>query len=353
MSAVADVVRSHDDATRHEREPLLVLEPLETFLDSAGLGAGPIQAAPLGDGHSNVTYALRRGDVRLVLRRPPRGPLPPSAHDVLREARLLRALAPAGVRVPEILAVCEDPAVIGAPFYVMPFLDGHVLTTELPPGLDATGIGPALVDALAELHEVDAARPELAGFGRPTGYLERQVRRFRGLLEHNATRPLPELDRVADWLDDARPPSPPTTVVHGDYRLGNVMLAPDAPPRVTAMLDWELATLGDPLADLGYLIATWAEPDDPPNPMLDLSGLTRRPGFARRADLIRAYHERTGRPTDGLAYYEVLALWKSAIFLEGSYKRHVAGTTDDPYFARLGDGVPALARAAAARAAAA
>jgi aminoglycoside phosphotransferase (APT) family kinase protein len=350
-AAVAgDVVRTAREAAALEREPLVILEPLEAFLDGAGLGAGPVEAAPIGDGHSNVTYLLRRGPLRVVLRRPPRGPLPPSAHDVLREARLLRALRPAGVRVPEVLATCDDAAVIGAPFYVMAFLDGHVLSTDLPAVFDARGhrerIGDELVDALVELHAVDVDAAGLDGLGRRGGYLERQVRRFSGLLETNATRPLPALERVAAWLEETRPEQAETTIVHGDFRLGNAMFAPQAPPRVVGVLDWELATLGDPLADLGYLTAMWAVPGDPPNPMLDLSAVTRLPGFADRDALARRYAEATGRSIERLGWYRVLALWKAAIFLEGSYKRFLAGSTDDPYFARLGEGVPVLGETA-------
>jgi aminoglycoside phosphotransferase (APT) family kinase protein len=173
------------------------------------------------------------------------------------------------------------------------------------------------------------------------------VRRFSGLLEQNATRPLPLLEQVATWLAEHRPESPATTIVHGDYRLGNTMFAATAPARLAAVLDWELAALGDPLADLGYLTATWAVDDDEPsNAMRDLSPVTKLPGFPDRGGLARRYAERSGRDVSALPWYQVLAIWKSAIFLEGSYKRHLAGSTDDVYFARLGEGVPELARTA-------
>ncbi len=355
MSAGADVVRTAAAAAAQEREPLLVLEPLQAFLDAAGLGSGPLQVAPIGDGHSNVTYAIARGQQRFVLRRPPRGPLPPSAHDVVREARLLRALAPSGVRAPEVLALCEDPAVVGAPFYVMPFVEGEILGERLPPalvgGAPRHAVGEQLVDALVELHAVDVDSAGLAAFGRADGFLERQLRRFRGLLEHNATRPLPELERVADWLAEQRPASRSATVVHGDYRLGNVMFAPlgaTTTPRLAAVLDWELATLGDPLADVGYLTAMWAQAEDAEDPMLDLSAVTRLPGFPDRAALARRYAQRSGRDLSALPWYQVLATWRAAIFLEGSYRRYRAGTTGDRYFARLEQGVPLLARRALA-----
>ncbi|MEZ5077716.1 MAG: phosphotransferase family protein [Solirubrobacterales bacterium] len=334
-------------------EPLLVLEPLEQFLDAAGLGSGPIEADPIGDGHSNVTFLLRRGRERLVLRRPPRGPLPPSAHDVLREARLLRALESLGMPVPEVLASCEDEDVIGAPFYVMPFLAGHILTAELPPQLGEDGvrgrIGEEMVDGLLRLHAVDFEAAGLADFGRSEGYLERQIKRFRGLLERSATRSLPDLEWVGEWLAGDLPASRPATLVHGDYRLGNVMFAPGE-PRLIAILDWEMATIGDPLADLGYMTAMWSEAGDPPNPVGDLSAVTRQPGFPTREELARRYVEGSGRSPEALAWYQVLALWKAAIFLEGSYRRFREGTTDDAYFAGLGEGVVRLGELARARA---
>jgi aminoglycoside phosphotransferase (APT) family kinase protein len=351
---MTDIVATWEDAGALEREPLVVLEPLAAFLDAHGLGSGRLSAQPIGDGHSNVTYLLARDDTRLVLRRPPRGPLAPSTHDVLREARLLRLLEPSGILAPEVLAACDDDTVIGAPFYVMPFVAGYALTTRLPVEFysagDPVAIATQLVDALVALHAVPV-EGGLVDFGRPDGYLERQVRRFRGLLEISATRPLPDLETVAEWLAADRPsagPGTPGTVVHGDYRLGNVLFAARPGPRLTAILDWELATLGDPLADVGYLTAMWAESDDPEDPMLALSAVTRSPRFPTRAQLVERYVDQTGRDANDLRWYQVLAIWKSAIFLEGSYRRHQSGSTDDPYFARLAHGVPALGRRARA-----
>ncbi len=325
-------------------------EPLAAYLDGLGLGTGEARIAPIGDGHSNLTFLVERDGARVVLRRPPRGPLPPSAHDVIREARLLAALRPHGTPVPEVLAMCEDEAVIGAPFYVMEWIDGHVLTESMPASLagEAGRLAECLVDGLVELHAVDPGGPELAGFGRPDGYLERQLKRFGGLYETNATRSLPDLEAVADWLAANLPDSPPSTVVHGDYRLGNVMVAPN-PTRLAAILDWEMATIGDPLADLGYMTAMWAEAGDPPNPVSDLSIVTRGAGFPGRDFLTARYGERSGRPLGALPWYQVLALWKAAIFLEGSFRRFGAGTTADPYFASLEAGVPALAALARER----
>jgi aminoglycoside phosphotransferase (APT) family kinase protein len=347
-----DVVRRHADRPAGARVPLVVLEPLAAYFDAHGLGAGELEVEPLGEGHSNVTYALRRDGADLVLRRPPRPPLPPSAHDVLREARVLRALK-GRARVPEVLAACADESVIGAPFYVMPRLEGEVVTAAVPGALDTAGerrrIADELVDALVELHAVDWRAAGLEDLGRPTGYLERQLRRFAGLWEHNRTREIPAIARVARRLREHLPASPATTIVHGDYRLGNAMLAPRAPARLIAVFDWEMATLGDPLADLGYLCSTWAEADDPPRGMLELSPVTREPGFPTRAELIARYEERSGRTVVDIGWYETLALWKSAIFMEGNYRRALRGTTDDPYLQRSGAAVIELASLAETR----
>ena len=346
-SAPDDIVATHEAAAANEREPLVVVEPLQAFLDEHGLGSGALAFEPIGEGHSNVTYRVTRADgTTLVLRRPPRGPLPPSAHDVLREARLLRALAPTPARVPAVLAVGDDPAVIGAPFYVMEEVQGHVVTDALPPALDdpaaRAAIADELIDALVEVHAVDWSAAGLDGFGKPTGYLERQLRRFGGLWEHNRTRDLPQVERVGRWLADHLPPSPPATIVHGDYRLGNVMLAPQAPPRLVAIFDWEMATIGDPLADLGYLTTMWIEPDDPPT-SFELSGVTRLPGFPTRDEMIARYEERSGRAMTDIRWYQTLAVWKAVVFMEGNYKRAVSGASDDPYLKAFGDGVAELA----------
>jgi aminoglycoside phosphotransferase (APT) family kinase protein len=319
---------------------------LEAFLDAQGLGAGPLSAAPVGEGHSNLTYEIRRGGEAWVLRRPPRGPLPPSAHDVLREATLLRAVERTAARTPRVVAVCDDDAVIGAPFYVMQRVEGDVIVRAVPEGLDRRAIGMELVDALAEVHAIDWRACGLEGYGRPSGYLDRQLRRFSGLWEHNRTRELPTLERVTAWLSSNRPESGDATIVHGDYRLGNVMFAPGAPARLAAIFDWELATIGDPLADVGYLLATWAQPGDPESVVSELAGITREPGFPTRDELVAHYEARAGRSMRDVRWYMTLAMWKTAVFLERSYKRRLAGTTDDAFFDLLEQGVPQISERA-------
>jgi aminoglycoside phosphotransferase (APT) family kinase protein len=347
---VTAIVDTPEQAAALELPPLLVRRPLEAFLDACGLGSGPLVAEPLGEGHSNVTYLIRRGEQAWVLRRPPRPPLPPSAHDVLREARLLRAIEGTEVRIPRVLATCDDEAVIGAPFYVMELVEGDVITTAVPPALDTRdgrrAIGEQLVDALVEIHAVDWRACGLEGFGKPTGYLDRQLRRFTGLWEHNATREIERLDQVTAWLTENKPESGDATIVHGDYRLGNTMFAREAPARLVAIFDWELATIGDPLADVGYLLATWAQEGDEDNAISALGGITRLPGFPAREEIVRRYEEASGRSMRAVNWYMTLALWKSAVFLEGSYKRRLAGTTDDPFFDLLEKGVPQIAERA-------
>jgi aminoglycoside phosphotransferase (APT) family kinase protein len=343
-----DIVKTHEEGAANQREPLLVLDPLREFLAHAGLQApAGLHAQPIGEGHSNVTFELSTG---VVLRRPPRGPLPPSAHDVLREARLLSALEPTLVRTPRVLATCDDPGVIGAPFYVMEEVEGDVITTVLPPALDnpeqRTHIADELIDSLVELHGVDWTTVGLEGFGKPTGYLERQLRRFNGLWEHNKTREIPEFEQVAGWLAANLPESPPATIVHGDYRLGNVMLAPATPARLVAILDWEMATIGDPLADVGYMMIHWRQADDPPGSKFNLQSVTVQPGFPTRQEMVTRYEQRSGRSVHALDWYVTLALWKAVAFMEGNYKRAISGSTDDPYLRSFGEGVVELAQRA-------
>lgn len=304
-------------------------------------------------GHSNETFIVLRGGMQeMVLRRPPLGAFLPSAHDVVREHRVLSALDETAVRVPQPLCLCEDESVIGAPFYLMERVQGHVIRDRLPAGFqeeDRRRIGEELVDALVELHAVDWSRAGLEGFGKPSGYLDRQLRRWTGQLELTLpfTRPLPDLEKVGGWLRDNLPQSQTTAVVHGDYKLDNVMFAPAPPARLLAILDWEMSTLGDPMADVGWMASFWLDPDDPGDDLLArTASVTRLPGFLRRADLVQRYADATGLDVSALDWYIVLAIWKLAILLEGSYARHLARMTDDPFFAQMEQGVPMLAQRA-------
>jgi aminoglycoside phosphotransferase (APT) family kinase protein len=347
-SAGEHIVETAADAASASEQPLLVLESVERFLDSHGIGSGPIAARRIGEGGgSNFSYLLERDGARLVLRRPPRPPLPPSAHDMVREANLQLALAPHGIRLPRIRAVCEDESVLGVPFYVMDFIDGHVVQDELPAGLESEEarrrLGLDLVDALVEIHAADVSAEGLAAFVRPGSYLERQVRRFSQLWEINRTRPLPVVEQVAERLVEEMPEPLPSTVVHGDYRLGNAIVGADDPSRIVAVLDWEMGAIGDPRADVGYLLATYSEAGAA-SP-LGTSPVTALPGFPFRAELVERYEERSGRRVEALGWFQALALWKAAVFCEAIYGRYVRGelTEDDARAARFEEGVPALA----------
>jgi len=333
--------------------PLIVEEKVEAFLDARGLGAGPVRTTRIGTGGgSNFTFLLDRGAESFVLRRPPRPPLPPSAHDMVREARLQNAIRAAGFRrLPEIVAVCEDESVLGVPFYVMRYLDGAVITDELPHGLDTErgrfALGMDLVDTLVEIHAADTLHPELATFARPGSYLERQVRRFTELWQINKTRELPRVEEVGRHLADQLPEPLPSTVVHGDYRLGNMMVARDEPTRIVAVLDWEMGAIGDPRADVGYLLATYSEPDGRAS-ALGTSPVTAAPGFPSRAQLVERYVGASGRDIEPLAWFEALALWKAAVFCEAIYGRFTRGELgdEDTRAAVFEHAVPQLAESA-------
>jgi len=317
-------------------------------------GGGDVSISPLGEGHSNLTFLVRRGGEEWVLRRPPVGPLLPTAHDVVREYRVLTLLGAAGhVRVPRTVAVCTDAAVIGAPFYLMQRQDGAVIRDALPPWLAADvdaqrALGLDLADTLAEIHRADWRPFVGAGLGKESGYLERQLRRWVGQREGieaavaatgARARQLPDYDAVRDWLRAHLPAEVEPAVVHGDFKLDNVIVGPGDQPRVAAVVDWEMATVGDPRADLGYLLSFWPEPGEE----FALGDLVASgPGFPARADLVTRWADATGRDPGETRWFVALAVWKLAILLEASYHRHLAGMADDPFFATLDVGVPAL-----------
>jgi aminoglycoside phosphotransferase (APT) family kinase protein len=346
-----EVVATPDEARQMESPPFLVVESVREFLDKEGIGDGPIAWQRIGDGHSNITFRIQRGADVVVLRRGPRPPHPKSTHDMVREARIQQLVRAAGAPAPEIFAICDDASVIGVPFYVMEFLTGTVITDRVPPGLDTLpgrrAISATTADSLAALHRIDVSTGELSRFGRPDGYLKRQVDRFSSLWGQNTTRDLPDVALVGDWLRRNLPVSQAASVVHGDYRIGNLMFAARPPAKVAALLDWEMATIGDPLADLGYLMATYAVPGSTPTPM-ELTPVTREPGFMTREEIVRRYRDTMGFDLDALPWYETLALWKAAIFCEAMYTRWLRGERpDDTTFApTLADGIPAMLRVA-------
>ena len=341
-----EVVQTAADAAAMGIPPLLVIDAVIEFMDRSALGAGPLSWERIGDGQSNVTYLLERDGEPFVLRRGPRPPIPRSTHDMGREERILRMLGARGVPVPGVLAASDD-TVLGVPFYIMNYLDGEIITDRIPPFLDAPAerraTSAAAVDALVALHRVDASEGDIAELGRPEGYLRRQVERFSALWGPSTTRELPDVQRIAGWLLDHLPEQQRPTVVHGDYRIGNLMFARDAPARVSAILDWEMATLGDPLADLGYLTATYSQGEAAPNP-LELTTVTRQRGYLSRDEVADRYADEMGFSLANLPWYQTLALWKAAIFCEDIYSRWLRGERpDDNDFApTLKSGVPLL-----------
>lgn len=308
------------------------------FVDHVEGAEPPLQFALVAGGRSNLTFlVIDRAGSRFVLRRPPTGHLLPTAHDMGREHRIISAMAPAGVPVPPALGLCQDPEVNGAPFYVMGFVDGVIARNEadVEANFDEAArhrAGLALVDTLADIHRADPDRIGLGDLGRKEGYIARQLKRWYGNYQAaNQARggeSMAIMDDLHARLSAATPEQGPATVVHGDYRLDNCILSADG-SRVEAVLDWELCTLGDPLADVGQLLVYWPEAGE-------RSALghapTTMPGFAGRDELVARYSERTGRELPQLGFYVAFAYWKLACILEGVYARYVGGAMGDDGF---------------------
>ena len=326
------------------------LERLRPYFAAHVEGAGdrPLTATLISGGRSNLTYAVSDGEHEWVLRRPPLGHVLPTAHDMGREYRVLSALAATDVPVPRVFAFCEDESVNDASFYVMEKVDGRILRTPDDLAvLDADAArrcSEVLVDVLVKIHAVDYEAVGLGDFGRPDGYLERQVRRWGEQWERSKTRPLPAIEELARRLRAALPQSPTPTIVHGDYRLDNTMLSTDDPGRVIAVLDWEMATLGDPLADLGLFLLYYGRSDA----QVVATGATIDPdaGFLHRDDVIDRYARLSGRSVDQLDFYETLASYKLAIIVEGIHARFLMGKTLGDGFDQMGVLVERLAESA-------
>jgi aminoglycoside phosphotransferase (APT) family kinase protein len=320
------------------------------FAARAPAARPPLEFSLVAGGRSNLTYIVTDAEGRrFVLRRPPLGNLLASAHDVGREHRIMAALASSPVPVPPVVGLCTDESVSGAPFYVMPFVDGLVLRD--PEAVAQVGepirwaASESLVDVLVTLHEVDPDSVGLGDLGRREGYVARLLRRWGGQWEQSKTREIPLLEEVAERLAKSVPEQGPASIVHGDYRLDNVIVGPDD-GSVRAVLDWELCTLGDPLADVGMLLVYWTEPGDEVSPLFWAP--TTAPGFPKRTDLAGRYAARSGRDLSDIDFYVALGLWKVAVILEGVYARYASGAygqTDDSY-RQFEAVVPQLAEAA-------
>ncbi|SCL22486.1 Predicted kinase, aminoglycoside phosphotransferase (APT) family [Micromonospora rhizosphaerae] len=312
------------------------------------LVTGPLSARLIAGGKSNLTYLVRAGEQEFVLRRPPLGHVLATAHDMAREHRVISALTPTEVPVPAALLYCADDEVIGAPFYLMEKVDGEVFrsrsqTDPLTAG-QRRDLAMAMMDTLAALHMVEPAAVGLADFGRPEGYLGRQVRRWAGQLDRSRSRPLPGIDELRDALAETVPEGANAgRIVHGDYRLDNLLASVD-PVSVRAVLDWEMATLGDPLADLGLLLTYWDVLGDSDaadgNPVAD--GLGPRAGFPTGAELIERYAGRSDVNVGPLHWHVALGCFKLAVICEGIHYRHTLGQTLGSGFDRIGDMVAPL-----------
>lgn len=314
---------------------------LEAFLSDAIEGfRGPLEVRQFPSGFSNLTYALSTGDGReFVLRRPPFGANIKSGHDMEREWRILSALHPVFDRAPKPYAYTDDTSIIGAPFYVMERVRGIVLRGVTPrvPGLDETTMRSAceaLLDTLVDVHAIDLEAAGLTDFGRPEGYIQRQVEGWTRRWENAKTDPIPELDDVARWLAENMPAETAATLIHNDFKYDNVVYDPDDLGRVIAILDWEMATVGDPLMDLGTSLAYWVEEDD--NPILQtVAGPTGLPGNFTRTELVERYAARSGRDVGDIVFYYVYGLFKVAVIGQQIYFRFKSGHTNDERFAML------------------
>jgi aminoglycoside phosphotransferase (APT) family kinase protein len=303
------------------------------------------------NGHSNLTYLLRTGGREYVLRRPPQGPVAPKAHDMVREYHVLRAVNPYFREAPRVHLLCEDAEVLGVPFFLMERRHGVVLREEVPAEFEAAPehprmIGAAFLETLARLHAVDIAAPELARLGKPGGYVERQLRGWAERWELAKTEQVSDLDAVVRWLTKNVPAPEAPTLIHNDYKLDNILMDAESPGRVEAVLDWEMATLGDPLSDLGLTLSywVWASGDDVRT--AGIPALTRRPGWWSRDELVERYARLTGRGVGAVRYYEVLGVFKLAVIVQQIYARFHRGQTGDERFREFGTRAAALGRLA-------
>lgn len=316
-------------------------------------GASGVTVEQFPKGHSNLVYLVRTDAREYVLRRPPLGPVAPKAHDMAREYRVLHAVHPHFREAPQVFLLCEDPAVIGSTFFLMERRRGIVIRDSVPRELAAIPdyprrVSEAFIDCLVRLHSIDVSTAGLGALGKPEGFVERQVRGWAERWSGAKTEELPEMDRIVGWLRDRLPPSVDATLVHNDYKLDNVMLRPDG-DGVEAVLDWEMTTIGDPLADLGLTMCywTWASVAAAGDPHPATPGLTSEAGWYTRDQFLHRYAERTGRDLTHIRYHEVLGIFKLAVILQQIYYRFHRGQTRDERFRTFDRRVRGLVRLAA------
>jgi aminoglycoside phosphotransferase (APT) family kinase protein len=333
---------THIDGTKPVRDgEQLDLAALDGYLAKALPElSGAVVVEQFPSGYSNLTYLLRKGDVELVLRRPPAGVQVKSGHDMAREHRVLSGLASTYPLAPRPLCYCGDPNVLGAPFYVMERRRGIILRKHVPAGLDLDAaqlrvLCGELVDQLAALHSVDLRAAGLDDLGRPEGYIRRQVEGWIERFSRARTSDVPDIEALGAWLHARIPEGGEGTLVHNDYKFDNVMLDPADPTRIVAVLDWELCTVGDPLMDLGTTLGYWVQSDDDPRWQAMAFGPTNAKGAMTRRELAERYAERTGRDVSNMLFYYCFALLKIAGIVQQIYYRWSKGHTQDPRFATL------------------
>jgi aminoglycoside phosphotransferase (APT) family kinase protein len=309
---------------------------------------GPIEVAQFPSGHSNLTYLVEMDGRELVLRRPPIGTHVRSGHDMHREYRILDHLHPVWPKTPAPVALCEDETVIGAPFYLMSRVEGTILrsTSSAPDAATMRRVCDAFVETFAEIHSIDFAAAGLATLGRPVGYVGRQVEGWSRRWRDAAIDPAPSIDATIEWLAAHRPPESGGALIHNDFKLDNLVLDPRDPALVRAVLDWEMATLGDPLMDLGSSLAYWAEAGDPPAMGAIAGGPTAAPGAATRAEIVDRYASITGVDIDDMVFYYAFGLFRLAVIAQQIYYRFHHGLTTDERFAGFGVGARMLGDAA-------
>jgi len=321
----------------------LDLRALNAWLAANATAIGEVSAVEqFGGGFSNLTYLLNSSAGEFVLRRPPAGVGKGSAHDMPREYRILAAVAARSVPVPRVIALCEDASALGVPFYIMERVRGVILQRggpENPPPEVMRGLSESFVETLAAIHSVNASDPAIAALGKPDGYVARQVAGWTKRWDASRTDDVPHMERVAAWLTGHQPPASGVCLVHNDFKYDNFVLDPGDLRRIVAVLDWEMATLGDPLLDLGTSMGYWVEPTDHPALRSLGLGVTALPGNFTRAELWERYLERTGRPATSPAFYYAFGLFKIAVIAQQIFFRYRKGFTTDERFARLGDAV--------------
>jgi aminoglycoside phosphotransferase (APT) family kinase protein len=341
-----------DHATNVRLGEELDLSKLEPFLRSHFPDEpGPLSLRQFPSGHSNLTYLVALGDREIVLRRPPFGSKVKTAHDMGREFRVLSSLHSVYTPAPKVLFYCDDESILGVPFYLMEPIHGVILRRDPPPGLDfpaekARRLSESFVENQALLHSLDYAAVGLAGLGKPQGYLERQVRGWIERYHGSKTHDHPEVEKISEWMRQHIPAAGGVSLIHNDYKYDNAVLDPGDITRIIGVLDWEMCTIGDPLADLGTTLAYWVDAADPEELQEQRSGPTTYPGSFNRGKLVAYYAQKTGRDVSQMSFFLTLARFKLAVIVQQIYYRFHMGLTKDERFASMPERIKILLRAA-------